>query len=126
MKRTILIVISATLALLPLTDRLLGDEVCAVVSAGAETAGAGNSYLNVGQTAIGIASNAGVIAHIGAIHCIAAHVICKLGDMNADGFVDGEDIDAYVRVKITGMGTPYELCAANLSNAAFVALLLGP
>jgi len=47
---------------------------------------------------------------------IGLPVTCTPGDMNNDGFVNGDDIQAFVRVIITGTGTPVELCAADINQ----------
>lgn len=51
---------------------------------------------------------------------------CLLGDVNEDGLINGLDIQGFVRVKETGTGSAWELCAANLSYAAFIDALLQP
>lgn len=51
---------------------------------------------------------------------------CLPGDVDNNGTVNGKDIDDFVRVKFAGTGTPYELCATNLTFAAFVQRLLVP
>ncbi len=110
-----------------LVDRIHADQApCATVSAGAETDDMTGSLQNVGQAAIGRADNGVVFMHAGGIACLASStgVSCLLGDVNNDGFIDGLDIDPYTQVKISGMGTPQELCASNLDVEAFVALLL--
>jgi hypothetical protein len=108
---------------------LAADQAkCPTLSAGAETATGVNlvTYQNLGQVANGRASNPTVTMHscIGA--CLSVLVPCTLGDVNGDGFIDGRDIQYFIRVKYTGVGTPRELCAANCSYAYFVGLLLTP
>ncbi len=49
---------------------------------------------------------------------IGLPVTCMPADMNGDGFVNGDDIQAFVRVLITGTGTPAELCAADVNQDA--------
>ena len=104
--------------------RLLGDEVCVVVSAGSSSHADTGSILNVGQTAIGTATDGVITMYAGGIPCFALHLVCLLGDVNGDGLIDGLDVNEYVRVKLTGSGTARELCAANISVADFVTLLL--
>ncbi len=118
--------VSCALLTLFLADRLRADEsLCAVVSAGAETDAATGSVQNVGQAMIGRGDNGTVFMHAGAIPCLAIHVSCFLGDVNGDGGVDGLDVEGYTRVTITGLGTPRELCAADIDIPTFVDLLLG-
>ena len=118
--------VSCALLTLPLADRLRADEApCAVVSAGAQTDDATGSAQNVGQAVIGRADNGTVFMHAGGIPCFGVHLDCMLGDVNNDGKVDGLDIQLYVDVTITGVGTPLELCAANIDLPTFVDLLLG-
>lgn len=107
---------------------LLADQYhCPVVSAGAETNLGPASYHNLGQACIGRGTNATTVAHAGALACLRAHVVCLLGDVDNNGLRDGEDVDDYARVKITGTGTPQELCAASPDLPTFVAIILaGP
>jgi len=98
-------------------------EHCSILSAGAETTLPG-SYHNVGQMIIGISTNATITAHHGGMACLRVHTTCLLGDVNGDGFINGLDAQGFSKVKITGIGTPRELCAASLTQPAFVNLLL--
>ena len=51
---------------------------------------------------------------------------CTPGDVNNDTRINGADISAFMRVKLTGNGTALEHCAADgLTVAQFVTLLLG-
>lgn len=79
-------------------------------------AGTFNFELALEDALGGVALEGGFFIQIGA---------CTLGDVNADGLVNGGDVQGFVRVKLTGSGSTGELCAAGLSNPAFVALLLG-
>ena len=98
-------------------------EHCPVISAGAETT-LPASYHNFGQGIIGRSSNATVSAHHGGLSCLRVHTTCLLGDVNGDGFIDGLDVGPYTEVTLTGLGTPRELCAANLSIDDFAELLV--
>ncbi len=51
---------------------------------------------------------------------------CVLGDVDNNSLVNGADVDDFVRVKFAGTGTPHELCATNMTFAAFVQRLLMP
>lgn len=107
-------------------DRLSGDDAnCVIVSAGAQMEGTPNALYNAGQVAIGTTSGGGVIMHVGGIHCLAEGVAqCLKGDVDTNGLINGGDIDEYVIVTLTGVGTAKQLCAADLEVAEFVALLL--
>lgn len=98
-------------------------EHCPIISAGAETTLPG-SYHNIGQMVIGISTNATTNAHHGGLACLRVFTSCLLGDVNGDGVVNGLDVDPYTGVTVSGVGTPRELCAADLSIDDFVALLL--
>lgn len=118
-----------SLALLPIAGRLDADQApCVIISSGAETDAGTGSVQNVGQTVIGRASNASIQMRAGGIPCLvlATTVTCTLGDLDDNGLINGPDISPYVRVRITGTGTPQELCAANITIPGFVILLLGP
>ncbi len=99
---------------------------CPVLSAGAETKTGANivSYQNLGQVVVGRSDNGVVFLHAGGGACLSVLVPCTLGDVDGNGRINGLDIDDFVRVKLTGVGTPRELCAANITNAYFVTLLL--
>jgi hypothetical protein len=112
--------------LLPVGRRLVADQApCSVVSSGAETDSGTGSVLNVGQVMIGRANNGSVFMHAGGIPCFQVHLSCLRGDVNGDGVIDGLDIEGYTKVTTTGLGTPRELCAANIDISTFVGLLLG-
>lgn len=115
----------ASLALcLMATTVLLGDQHhCPVIVAGTRVY-PNNTVQLVGQGVIGRSNNGTVFAHHGAIGCYQVEITCLLGDVNGDGLIDGDDANPYVRVHITGIGTPRELCAANLTPGAFATLLL--
>lgn len=106
--------------------RLDADQApCVIVSAGADRDTMTGSLQNVGQTVIGRADNGVVFMHAGAIACLTtAPAPCLVGDVNDDGLIDGLDIQPFTFVKITGVGTPHELCASNIDVPDFVALLL--
>ncbi len=106
-------------------DLLAGQAPCQAVSAGAETDALTGSVQNVGQAIIGRADNGTVFMHAGLIPCLPAHLSCLLGDVNGDDVIDGLDISGYVDIKLTGVGTPRELCAADIDIATFISLLLG-
>lgn len=95
-------------------------------SAGVRTTTPGSSFHNVGQMALGISSSAAVTAYQGNLHCLRIDTLCKPGDVNVDGNVNGLDIQPFARVKIAGTGTPLALCASDMTVAQFIALLLGP
>ena len=122
-RKRIVAVLCAGLAWVGATP-LRGDEArCPVVAAGVLVM-PNNTVQIVGQGVIGRADNGVVFQHAGAISCYQVEITCRLGDVNGDGLIDGDDVDPYVRVSFTGIGTPRELCAANLPVPAFVALLL--
>jgi hypothetical protein len=121
-KRILLILAAGACSLLPGTLRA-DIERCPILSAGAETTLPG-SYHNVGQSVIGLSTNATTIAHHGGLACLRVFTTCLLGDVNGDGEVNSTDIGPYTDVKLTGVGTPRELCAATPDIAAFVVLLL--
>ena len=98
-------------------------EHCPIISAGAETT-LPASYHNIGQGIIGRSSNATTSAHHGGLACLRVHTTCLLGDVNGDGKIDGLDVAAYTEVTLTGIGTPRELCAANLTIDDFAELLV--
>lgn len=124
--RTAGLLAMAACIVFPLSDRLQADIApCVILSAGAETDAATGSVLNVGQTLIGRADNGNVFLHAGGIPCLAVQITCVLGDVNGDGLIDGLDVAPFVDIKLTGIGTPRELCAANIDNMFFVSLLLG-
>ena len=126
MKKRLILPLGATLVA-AIAGFLAADQArCPTLSAGAETATGVNlvTYQNLGQVANGRASNANVTMHSCVGACLSVLVPCTLGDVNGDGFIDGRDIQYFIRVKYTGVGTPRELCAANCSYAFFVGLLL--
>lgn len=98
-------------------------EHCPTNTAGVQTTGS-PSFHNIGQGVIGISTGATTIARHGALNCLRVHSTCILGDVNGDYLIDGEDVQRYTEVKITGVGTPRELCAASPSVPQFVTLLL--
>ena len=124
-KRTISITLCLAMVMI-WTGRTIGDDVnCVIVSAGAQMETTPNGLANAGQVAIGTATDGNVTIHAGGIHCIALGVItCLKGDVDQNGVIDGMDIDEYVQVLLTGVGTPKQLCAADISQEDFVQLLL--
>lgn len=124
MKRHLILAGIAVGVALLAADSRADIEQCRIISVGAETTLPG-SYHNVGQSVIGLSTNATTIAHHGGLGCLRVHTTCLLGDVNGDGLIDGLDIDPYTGVTLTGMGTPRELCAANLDISTFTDLLLG-
>lgn len=115
-------------ACLSLATLVVADQqrCVSIGSAGVRTTTPGPSFHNVGQMAIGISSNATMTAYHGCIHCVRIGSTCKLGDVNFDGNVNGLDIQPFTHVKVSGTGTPGQLCASSLTVAQFIALLLGP
>lgn len=126
MKKSILCILFAGVAGLALASaRLYADvEHCPTHSAGAGTSTPGPQFHNVGQSVIGISSGATAVAYQGSMYCLRVDTTCLLGDVNGDGLVDGADVQSYTEVKLTGVGTPRELCAASPDVPAFVNLLL--
>ncbi len=117
--------LAAVAAGLPWANGIFADQaVCPTFSAGAETDAATGSVLNFGQAAIGRADNGIVFMQAGAMGCHAIQVFCNIGDVDGNGVIDGLDIDDYVRVYLTGVGTPLEICAANIDVAPFANLIL--
>lgn len=98
---------------------------CVIVSAGAQMETTPGALHNVGQVAIGLTSGGGIEMHVGGIHCLSMGILqCLKGDVDINGLIDGQDIDDYVRVTITGSETALEKCAAGISVPDFVELLL--
>lgn len=95
-------------------------------SAGVRTSTPGPSFHNVGQMALGISSNAIVTAYQGNLYCLRVNTLCKPGDVNGDGTINGLDIQPFTDVKVGAGGTPREMCASDMTVAQFIALLLGP
>lgn len=128
MKRiTLITILAASIVLLAhFRDGIQAQQApCTIVSAGAETDGVTASLLNVGQAAIGRANNGALFMQAGGLGgCGALRVFCLLGDVNGDGFKNGLDVQPYVDVLLTGMGTPRELCAADVGIPGFVDLIL--
>ncbi len=119
------VLLAAVGAVLPWASGISADDaVCPTYSAGAETDSATGSVVNYGQAVIGRADNGIVFMQAGAMGCHAIQVSCHLGDVDGNGVINGLDIDDYVRVVLTGIGTPIELCAANIDVAPFTNLLL--
>jgi len=50
------------------------------------------------------------------------NVTCLKGDLNSDGFVNGDDISAFVRALINGDGTVRERCAGDVGTPRDVAV----
>ncbi|MCB9855849.1 MAG: putative Ig domain-containing protein [Phycisphaerales bacterium] len=50
---------------------------------------------------------------------------CTPGDVNDDGAINGLDLQTFVDVLLEGAGSDWERCAASVSVAEFVTLLLG-
>jgi len=115
-------------ACLSLATLVVADQqrCVSIGSAGVRTTTPGPSFHNVGQMVIGISSNATVTAYHGCLHCLRIQSTCKLGDVNGDGNVNGLDIQPFTDVKVSGAGTPGELCASSMTIAQFIALLLAP
>ncbi len=68
-KHVALLVVASAL-MLPISGNLQADiAVAPIFSGGAETAGPGGNLMNLGQTAIGFTTGAGVSLHAGAIPC---------------------------------------------------------
>ena len=120
-----LLVFSLCLGLATLV--LADEEHCVSIgSAGVGTTTPGPQYHNVGQMTIGVSTDGVTRAFHGCMWCLRVGSTCKLGDVNGDGVVNGLDIQPFTDVKVSGTGTPFELCAADLDLAAFIALLLAP
>lgn len=103
------------------------EEHCiSVGSAGVRTTTPGPSFHNVGQMALGISTSPTVRALQGNLYCLRIDTLCSPGDLNADGDVNGLDIQPFTDVKVSGAGTPLELCASDMTVAQFIALLLAP
>lgn len=98
-------------------------EHCTTNTAGVQTTGS-PSFHNIGQNVIGISTNPTTIARHGSLHCVRMHTTCLLGDVNGDFLIDGADVQRYTEVKLTGTGTPRELCAAAPDVPEFVNLLM--
>ena len=113
---------------LAMTTMVGADQYhCASVgTAGVRTTTPGPSFHNVGQMAIGISIGGGVRAFQGNLHCLRIDTLCSPGDVNADGDVNGLDIQPFTNVKVSGAGTPLELCASDMTIPQFIALLLAP
>ncbi|MCA9255615.1 MAG: hypothetical protein KDA33_08245, partial [Phycisphaerales bacterium] len=96
--------------------RIDADQACSVTSVGAQIGATPGSVMIVGQTAIGFATDGNTNLYAGALHCLSgdAGAGCLLGDVDNNGLIDGRDIDEYLMVYIDGLGTPQQICAANI------------
>lgn len=125
-KKTTACLLSAML-IMAFTNYSSGDDAdCIVLSDGSARLETPGATAILGQALIGRSTNGTLVMHAGAIHCSAeSDVQCLLGDVDNNGLINGMDIDDYIQVVTTEMGTPQELCAAAIDIDAFVALLLG-
>ena len=118
-KKTVLIL---TILLFIVAQRLSADGTdCVTLSSGSVTYLAGGTQI-AGQTCKGSSSNGTINMVAGVSRCMG--ISCLLGDVDHNGVINGLDIDDFVHVKLLGTGTPYELCASNLTPDAFAQLLL--
>ncbi|MCB9851603.1 MAG: hypothetical protein H6819_00800 [Phycisphaerales bacterium] len=125
-KRTQLAIV-ALAAMVLAAGRIAADQAnCEVISSGGMVGNTPGSVMIVGQTAIGFATNGDTAMFAGHVYCLTQgpQVACLLGDVDNNGLIDGRDIDEYLMVYIDGIGTPQQICAANIEVEQFVALLL--
>ncbi len=89
-----LLVAACSSVLAPVGGDLMAQHLpCRAISAGAETDALTGSIQNVGQAAIGIASNGVISFHAGAIPCLAPTPCMSMAraDLDADCDVDLDD-----------------------------------
>lgn len=95
-----------------------------IISAGGAIDDANDSIQVVGQTAIGVCSDASVRMFVGGLYTLN-ETTCLKGDVDLNGLINGSDIDDYIMAVVDGIGSPQQLCAADLEIADFATLLLG-
>ncbi len=95
-----------------------------IISAGGAIDDNNDSIQVVGQTAIGVCSDASIRMFVGGLYTLN-ETTCLKGDVDLNGLIDGNDIDDYITAVVDGLGSPQQLCAADLEIADFATLLLG-
>ena len=124
-RKSIQLVLSLSL-IVAIGGRALADDAnCVIISAGAQMENTPGALYNVGQVTVGTMTDGVVVMHVGGIQCLAQGIVqCLKGDVDGNGLINGNDIDNYVQVTLTGIGTPKELCAADITIPDFATLLL--